>query len=60
MQFFGTLRQLGNCTAGVGVQEGEKFVSDDKSLPRGQGPNLVGLDAPFYAQSTLFHLLSDP
>ena len=21
-------------------------MSDDKSLPRGQGPNLVGLDAP--------------
>ena len=34
------------CTAGVGVQEGEKSVSGDKSLQRGQGSNLVGLDAP--------------
>ena len=34
------------CMAGVGVQEGEKSVNGDKSLQRGQGPNLVGLDAP--------------
>ena len=34
------------CTAGVGMQEGEKSANDDKSLQGGQGPNLVGLDAP--------------
>ena len=33
------------CTARVGVQDLEKPVEDDKRLQRGQGPNLVGLDA---------------
>ena len=33
------------CTAGVGVQDVEKPVEDDKKLQREQGPNLVGLHA---------------
>ena len=33
------------CTTGVGVRDVEKPVEDDKNLQRGQGPNLVGLDA---------------
>ena len=40
------------CTAGVGVQELERPVEDDKKLQRGQGPNLVGLDAHIFNKDT--------
>ena len=33
-----------SCTARVGVQDLEKHGMNDKTLQRGQGPNLVGLD----------------
>ena len=33
------------CTAGVGVQDVKKDKNDDKSVSKGQGPNLEGLDA---------------